>query len=231
MQKLLLFLIVLPLFSIAQDCKSFYYLSNNSEVKMTVYDKKGNESGVQTWKISDVKKNGNSYESTINSSFIDEKGKEIAKGNGTYKCENGVLKADMQMSIPPQQMGPYKDAEVKMDPAYIEYPSSPTVGQTLNDADFKMDVESKNALTTTITFKETNRKVDSKEKITTPAGTWDAFVISYDSQFKAQIGPIGVPINSKVKEWFVPNFGIVKTETYSKGGKLEGSTQLTSIQK
>jgi hypothetical protein len=35
----------------------------------------------------------------------------------------------------------------------------------------------------------------------------------------------------KVTEWFVPNFGIVKSETSDKNGKLMGSSMLTSIKK
>jgi hypothetical protein len=231
MKKLLIALTLLPVFSLAQDCKNYYFMSTNSTVEMTVYDKKGKESGKQTWNIADVKKNGNSYEANINSSFTDDKGKVISNATGVYKCASGVLMADIKMSMPQQQMEQYKDAEASMDPVYLEYPSNPSVGQTLKDADFKMNTETKSGMKTTITFNETNRKIASKESVTTPAGTWEAFVITYDSQFKAQIGPIGVPFNLSVKEWFVPNFGIVKTETYSKGGKLIGSTQLSAIKK
>ena len=231
MKKLLASVLLLPLFSIGQDCKSYWFMTNNSTLQMTVYDKKGKESGIQTWKIADVKKNGNAYESTVSSNFKDEKGKEIASSTGTYQCENGVLKADARMSMPQEQMQAYKDAEAKFESAYIEYPSKPVEGQTLSDVDFTMQVKGKNGAETTISFKETNRKIDKKETVTTPAGSWEAYIITYDATFKTQIGPIGIPINMQVKEWFVPNLGIVKTETYSKGGKLMGSTQLTSITK
>ena len=128
------------------------------------------------------------------------------------------------MSMPQQQMEAYKDAEAKFETAYIEYPSNISVGQTLKDVDFTMEVTGKNNAATTITYKMVNRKVNSQEKVTTPAGTWDAYVISYNSTFKTQIGPIGLPINMEVKEWFVPGIGTVKSETYNKAGKLAGST-------
>lgn len=231
MKRLFLISLLVPVMSIAQDCKNYYFMTGNSTIEMTIYDKKGKEGGKQTWTINDVKKTGNNYQSSVTSLFVDEKGKEIAKGSGVYQCEGGVLKADIRMLMPQQQMEQYKDATAKMEPVYIEYPAKPTVGQTLSDADFKMEVESQGGLKTTITFKATNRKVDSKETVTTPAGTWEAFVISYDSQFKIQLGPIGPAVNMSVKEWFVPNFGIVKSETYSKGDKLVGSSQLTAVKK
>src|SRR5215207_7266763 len=205
MKKLLTFLATLPLLASAQDCKNYYYMTDNAKVVMTVYDRKGKESGTNTWLITNARKTGAAFQSTVNSSFIDEKGKEIAKSSGTYTCENGLLKADIRMSMPQQQMAVYKDAEAKFDAVYLEYPSNMSIGQTLNDADFKMEVEQKGGLKTKINLKEVNRKVEAKEKVTTPAGSWDAFVITYEANFRAEIGGIGIPFTINGKEWFAPN--------------------------
>lgn len=78
MKNILSLLFFIPMLSNAQECSSYLFMSDNSTVQMTVYDKKGKESGTQTWKISEVKKNGNQYESVVAGSFKDEKGKEIA---------------------------------------------------------------------------------------------------------------------------------------------------------
>lgn len=215
----------------AQECTNFYYLINNAEVQMTVYNPKGKENGKQTWKVSEVKKEGNGYRSTINSTFTDEKGKEGAKSTGVYKCEGGVLKADIRMALPPEQMQANKDMEVKADEVYIEYPANMSVGQSLPDAEFKMETSNQGGVGSTITFKETSRKVEGKEPISSPAGNWEAYKITYDGLFKIAFGGIGIPMNMKVTEWYVPGFGLVKTETYSKNGKLMGSTLITSVKK
>jgi hypothetical protein len=217
-------------YSFAQDCKNYYFMTNNAQVQMTIYDKKGKESGVQTWTISDVKNNGAGFSSTVSTVFTDEKGKEITRSSGTYICEGGMLKADIKMSMP-QGQAPGTNSGAKMDEAYIEYPSGMAAGQTLKDANFEMDTET-SGMKSHVTFNQTNRKVADKEKITTPAGSWDAYKITYDGFFKIKmmIG-IGVPMNMKVTEWFVPGFGIVKSETYDKNGKLMGSSVLTSIKK
>ena len=230
MKSLLLLLLALPFAGRAQDCKSFFYLTNNAQVQMTMYDKKGKETGVNTWQISDVKKIPGGFESTIKTSLKDEKGKELGSSTGNYKCENGVLKADARMSLPSQQQGTGGTTDAKVESAYIEYPSNMSEGQTLKDVDFKVDINP-NGITTNVSFKETNRKVNAKESVTTPAGTWDAYVITYDAVFRSGIGPLAFPINMTGKEWFVPGYGVVKTETYNKGGKLMGSTQITSIKK
>ena len=230
MKILLILLCGLPLFSLSQDCGNYLFMTKNTGVTMTIYDKKGKESGTQTWTINDVKNSGGVYQSAVSGEFKDDKGKVVSKSDGSYQCEKGVLKADVRMSMPQQQMENYKDAEAKFESAYIEYPSSMTPGQALSNVDFKMEVDNKGVINI-ITFKMTDRKVEIKESVTTPAGTWDAYVITYNSVFRIQIGPIGMPVNLAGKEWFVPGVGVVKTESYSKGGKLAGSTQITSITK
>ena len=93
-----------------------------------------------------------------------------------------------------------------------------------------MDMNMKGGLKSSLSFKEENRKVAGKETVTSPAGSWEAFVISYDGNMKTRMAGIGLPaFNFTVKEWFVPGMGIVKSETYSKNGKLVGSTLLTAI--
>jgi hypothetical protein len=230
MRKLLTicFLLFSTVYGFAQDCKAFLFMTANAQIEMTIYDKKGKASGIQTWNVTDVKKEGSAYTSTINSSFKDDKGKEIAKGIGAYKCSGGILQADMKMAMP-QQPG-MQSADVQLSNSYLEYPYSMSVGQTLKDAQMEMDMDMNTGMKANVSFKETNRKVDAKESVTTPAGTWEAYVISYEGNMKTKMGPLGIPFNFTAKEWYVPGVGIVKTETYSKG-KLAGSTVITAIRK
>lgn len=217
----------------AQDCSGYYYLTN-STVEMTTYGKKAKESGKLTYTISGVNKSGSTTTANFVSEMKDEKGKTISKGAGKYKCVGGNLFIDAKVAMPQEQMGAYKDMDVKADDAFIEYPSSLSDGLALKDADFKMDIINKGAVFSTTTLEQTNRKVAGRESITTPAGTWNCWKISYDGRFKATIGGpsgIGIPVNFKSTEWFAPGFGIVKTETYNKNGKLVGSTLVTAVKK
>jgi hypothetical protein len=214
----------------AQDCKGFYYL-DNSEVQMTMYDRKAKESGKVTYKISDVAKSGATTTANFTSEVVDEKGKSLSKGAGKYKCTGGVMLIDARLSLPQENMAAYKNMEVKADEAFIEYPSNLNAGQSLKDVDFTMSVWNQGAKFADISFKQANRKVEGKESVTSPAGTWECWKISFEGQFKAGIGPIAIPFNFKGTEWFAAGFGIVKTETYTKNGKLAGSTLITSVKK
>ena len=59
---------------------------------MAAYNAKGRQSGVQTWKIAEVKGLRAGYEATIHSTFTDEKGKELTKATGTFQCSGGALR-------------------------------------------------------------------------------------------------------------------------------------------
>ena len=201
---------------------------------MTTYDKKAKESGKITYTVSDVNKSGDAISAHFTSEMIDEKGKTVSKGAGEYKCSGGNLYIDARATMPQEQMSAYKDMDVKAEDVFIEYPSSFSNGQALKDANIRMNVSNKGSAVSSITLDQTNRKVEGKETITSSAGSWDCWKISYDSRFRATIGGpsgIGIPVNFKVTELFAPGFGIVKTETYSKNGKLMASSLITSVTK
>ncbi len=214
----------------AQDCKNYYYMINNAEVQMTLYDNNGTTSGIQTWKISGVKKNGNGFQSSVVSTMTDAKGAEIAKGAGVYKCDGGRLMADMRMSLPQDGAKQIEAGDAKFEGSSLDYPVNISEGMSLPDALFTMNATT-TGIPSTTQFEIKNRKVAGLEKITSAAGSWDAYKITYDAVMKIKMGGIGIPMNMKTTEWFVPNFGIVKTETFNKKGKLVGSSLLTKLKK
>jgi len=224
MKFILAFLFSLTIkFSSAQDCTSYYYLQNNKTIEMTIYNNKGKESGKMIYNISNSSKTGSSYSSTINSEFIDTKGKTISKAVNKVVCENGVMKMDMKMFIPAAQQEQMANGAATASNVYLEYPADMKAGDNLKDGQFNMDYEMAGGMKSSIEISITERKVDAKENITTAAGTWECFKITTKNKITTKIAGIGIPIKMDVTEWFAPGFGVVKTE--SKGGK----TEITSI--
>jgi hypothetical protein len=207
----------------SQDCSNYYFLQNNKTVEMTISNNKGKESGKMTYVVSESKKNGNSVTATINSEFVDAKGKTITKATNNVKCENGVMQMDMKTFIPPAQMEQMKSGEAKATDVYLEYPANMNVGDQLKDGQFNMDYESGSGLKSSIEISITERKVEGKESVTTPAGTWECYKISANNKIVSKVAGIGFPIKMDVVEWFAPGFGIVKTESKT------GRTEITSI--
>ncbi|WP_460684995.1 TapB family protein [Niabella aquatica] len=196
----------------------YYYLQNNKTVTIGMFDRKGNADGKYVYKVSGVSKNGSVTSATVQSEVFDKKGKSMGSGKGVMQCKNGVLMIDMRMLLSPQQMEQFKNAKVEGKSTYMEYPASLSAGQVLQDGSFNMDVKMENGITATVSIDVTNRKVEAKEKVTTSAGTWDAYKITYDAKTVITMG-IGIPIKMQLTEWFVPDFGMVKSS--SKWGTQE----------
>src|SRR5215204_2470184 len=122
-----------------------------------------------------------------------------------------VEPCDMRMSLPQEQRQCLGSTEAELQHSYIEYPTALSEGQSLKDAYFEMNVKESSGMGSKISYKAVNRKVEGKEKVTSPAGSWDAYTITCDASFRMQVSGVGIPTNMKVTEWIVPGFGIVKT--------------------
>lgn len=207
----------------SQDCANYYYLQNNKTIEMTISNKNGKESGKMTYIVSDSKKSGSSVTATINSEFVDVKGKTITKATNNVKCENGVMQMNMKTFIPAAQMEQMKSGTATATDVYLEYPANMNVGDQLKDGQFNMDYESTSGLKSSIEISIMERKVEGKESVTTPAGTWECYKVTSQNKIVSKIAGIGIPIRMSVTEWYAPGFGVVKTE--SKTGK----TEITSI--
>lgn len=215
----------------AQNCSNYYFLHNNAEVQITLFDAKGDKSAVQTWVVNNVNTDDSGTRSSVTSTMVNAKGQELAKVTGTYRCREGRLMADIRMLMPynpeaGQQAQP--TATGTLEEAYVEYPAAMTEGMQLPDAMFDVEVTTAGG-PSTARMEMTNRKVVGKEKVSSDAGTWDAYKITYDSEMKMRIAGLSIPMTMKTTEWFVPGFGVVKSESYNKKGKLRGTTLLTGL--
>src|SRR5215203_1089917 len=81
----------------AQKCDGYYYMQNNKTITMTLFNGKGKENGKYVYKVSDVKTEGATTSSRVQSEVMDDKGKTIAGSVATMKCTAGVYMADMKV--------------------------------------------------------------------------------------------------------------------------------------
>ena len=219
MKILLLSIAVLSLHSaFTQSCKDYYYMQNNKVVEMTMYNKKGKETGKNIYTISNVTNSGGTMKSQVNSEMFDPKGKTISRASNQVSCSGGVMMMDMKMFIPSTQQQQMNTTSATAQHVFIEYPANMKAGDKLNDGNFSMDFKMENGLAGNISIAITDRKVAAKETVSTTAGTWEAIKITYHSKIIMKIG-IGIPVNMNVTEWYVPGFGVVKTE--ANGAKTE----------
>jgi len=237
----LFFFLLLAPAARSQDCSQYFFLQKGKVIEIGSYDKKGDSIGRQVYSVADVSTSGGTVTGSLSSETFNKKGKSIAKATGKIRCNGGVMMVDMKLMLPPGPQGgpqgpkgppigpqpqpqgdPFSSADVKADSVFLEYPVTMKPGDALKDVNFNMTING-NGPTRTVNMIISNRKVESQESVTTPAGTWNCYKISFKSKVTAKMGPFGFPVNIEGEEWYAPGFGIVKTQSKS------GSTAITSI--
>jgi len=202
------------------ECSSFYYFKDNTEVTFLKYNGKGEKTGKEVAFIeaASTDKNGSKSRYKVTKLDGDDKVKEISYA--TISCTNEWLKIGFQI--------PNEIAE-NQNEAYYLYPSDMRIGQNL-EGSLNFAVKTTiNTKKTNLSFSVKDRKVVGIEKVKVPYGTFDCVKIQYNLTVKFKLIGISIPMNLKIIEWFSPGFGIVKTESYNKDGKLEELSVLTTI--
>jgi hypothetical protein len=210
----------------AQECPVYYPDAVNSQLEYKQYDKKGNLSGSSIQKVTDFKKTGTGYEVGVSAESFDAKGKSMGTMQLEAHCENGIFYIDMKNLMGQQSMEAYKDMEMKIEGGTLELPANMKAGDMLKNGNMSISFASNGMSIMNMSFTISNRKVEALENITTPAGTFECYKISYDIATKMMVN-----VKTKAIEWYAKGTGLVKTESYSTDGKLLGSSVLNSIKK
>ncbi|MGK7396715.1 MAG: TapB family protein [Candidatus Cyclobacteriaceae bacterium M3_2C_046] len=229
-----LFVLIISLLALYQpellaQCNPFYNFKEGTEFEMHSYNAKDKLEGRMVSKVKSFSKTGQDYSAVIQTELYDKKDKLINTGEYEVKCENGIIKMDMSRFIPEESMKAFEQAEVTVSGDYMELPSNLEVGKSLKDGMTKVEVNTGSGLANMVMeMKMENRKVMGKEKITTPAGTFDAFKISYELNGNTKMMGMNIPSSFKSVEYISEGFGAVRTESFNKKGKMVGYTVLAS---
>ncbi|WP_298530366.1 hypothetical protein [uncultured Algibacter sp.] len=206
----------------AQDvCNAYYPFEEGAKFEITNFNKKGKKEGYVSYEVTNVDNNVASLETKI----FDTKGKEITTTGYDVTCEGNSISIDFKSLMSPEIFTKYKDMDVDMTGTNVEFPKELEVGKTLKDANMQMAINM-SGMKMNMTINMINRKVDAQESITTPAGTFDCYVLSYTSEMK-----MGVKYTFTIKEWVAEGVGMVKNETYNKKGNLMSYSELTKFSK
>ena len=215
-------------FASAQDCSlSFYAMKQGTKYMMTNYNDKGKITSTSETLIKSVKANGANFEATAEATLKNDKGKILNEGkNYTVICENGTIKLDISSMMMADLSTQMKNMEVSISGSGIEFPPVLTEGMALSDGTTELKMGSNGMTFMNMKFDIKNRKVEKKESLTTPAGTFECFKITYDMDMKVMLKR-----SIKVVQWMAPGVGLVKSESYNQKGELEGYTELTKFEK
>ena len=208
-----------------QECNSYYPLVEGIKAQITSYDKKGKIAAVVDYQILDVRIDNDEKIAKITTTVQDKKGKQIAASNYDVSCNGDVVSIDFKSLVSPQLLDQYKNLDFEITGTNIEIPNNLNVGDKLPDSNMEM-IMNMAGINMTMNIAMTDRKVTGQENITTPAGTYNCLVISYNTEFN-----MGMSKKGTAKQWLSEGVGMVKQEDYNGKGKLISSSMLTAFSK
>lgn len=225
MKKLLFIIIVFfAINTFAQvDCRPYVPLDKGTKWELTNYNDKGKELGKISSELLDKVESGNTVTFKIRSVSTDAKGKTTFSNEYEAYCKNGKFEFNMAFKMDGSTMQAYQDMDMKVDASDLEIPSmDEKPGTTLPDGTLTVSIG--NILNMSVNI--VDRKIEAKETITTPAGSFDCLVLTQTVNTKML-----VKIEASSKEWYAEGVGMVRSETYNKKGKLSGYSELTKLEK
>ena len=212
---------------LVQDCMGITFKSGMN-YELSMFNAKDKPTGKIMYQVTDVRRDGPATVMDITAQFQDEKGKQQPSYVIHYTCTGSELAADMSGMMQSMQNSGMKDMEMRMKASKLVYPGKMSVGQTLADGQMEAEMLSKGTTMMTMNMTMSNRQIESKAPVTTPAGTFDAYKVTSDMSFENRV--MGIPIRGTMRmvSYRADNqLFDVKSETYNKGGKLMGYSLLS----
>lgn len=228
--KTFLFLIAFLLtgtLSWSQDCNTFYHFVEDATYEYGHYDKKGKLEAREIQTLSNITTPTDGVvEADMSMKMISEKkNEETFQTQAKIRCEDGVIQLDMAMMIS-GMMAQFENMDVTIEGEGMELPNQLEVGQTLPDATTEVKTAMNGLNLMTVTISITDRKVEGKETITTPAGTFECFKIRQTSTVKTIMKK-----SFESVDYLAPGTGMVRSDTFAKNGKLDSRRELLSLKK
>lgn len=174
----------------------------------TQYDAKGKETSTTQQIYKEVSGSDGNYDITIETKV------KIGRRENSAETVMIVRDGNVQLTVGGN------DVEVTTsNPELLNIPVELSVGQQLPLGDLEMKAGPLK-VTSTITENE----VIESEELTTPAGTFECFVVKQTSTGRV----MGITTETITKTWYARGIGTVKTETYT-NGNLASSSLLTEM--
>lgn len=205
-------------------CSIYFPQQIGTELTYENYNAKDKLESTDRFKVLSVTEAGDSTRIDVEAASYDKKAEESLNSTFSYTCKDGVFRMSMERMLDPEMMEAYKEMEVTMTQSDITFPSDLKVGTSLPDAEMNVKIASNAMQVMEMNFKITDRKVEAKESITTPAGTFDCFKLTQSTNMKMMF----INKTFTTVDWIALNIGNVRSETYN-NGSLESYRILTNI--
>ena len=211
-----------------QDCSSMFIPQRDgAQLEYKQYDAGDKVIGSSVQRITGLRQTPNGVEATVNIERMDVGGQTINDMEIQVRCENGIYYLDMSNYFNQQGMQGMQgmdDMEVSIEGGNLELPSNLKAGDVLKGGEMTISIASGGMTIMNMNFTIGDRKVEAVEDVTTPAGTFTCYKVSYVMTMQMMGN-----MKSKGIDWFAKDVGVVRSESYGNDGNLASYTLLTSL--
>jgi hypothetical protein len=215
-----MFALFLSMGTVYSQCNPYYKFKKGAQWEITNYDTGDKVASRQVNEIVSLEEHSSGWDASVKMQSYERKGKLDFEKEIEMSCNDGTISLDMSRFFPEEMMKSFKDLNMNVQTENLEVPSTLEVGKELKDASIKISGD----IPFTMETKITNRKVLAKEKITTSAGSFDCYKVSYTIVTKTVMSMESFGI-----DWIAEDVGMVKSENFNAKGKLTGYSLLTSF--
>ncbi|MCD8172610.1 MAG: hypothetical protein LUD76_03985 [Alistipes sp.] len=216
----------------AQDnLLQFFPNKEGSQIVSKCYDANDALQGTMTLTIAKNYEYYDGQELDINYVMEDAVGNTMNQGTIQAQYIDGNFYLDMKSHALSPTIGQYVSMSTELSGDFLDYPNLFPDPWMLKQ-EFDMDggefqIRSADSKQVIASVRVYNRDIKGTEKVTTPAGEFDATKIS----FMVDVVDNGVEKTYHGMEWYSAGAGIVRSEIYDSHHNLQDYTVLTSISK
>jgi len=213
----------------AQRCNPYFAIQEGMKATYEFYNAKNKVVSKTTDHFKDVTGSGENLTATLVMEMIDLKKNTVSGfSESKWRCENGVVHFTMNaMNVEGIDMS-NEGMDISVDGDEMEIPSTLTPGESLKDVNYHIVMKVSGITMMDRRFQVKDRKVEAKETITTPAGSYETVKVSYTTESIGKSGSASKPQLTSI--WYATDVGVVKMENY-KDGKVYSSQLLTKLEK
>jgi hypothetical protein len=214
-------------------CGNALMFRQGTIIYAATYNGEGKLTGKQTSLVKKVYSEGPMTISEMEMKSTDDKGANEKTSSAIYKCDGKKFYVDLSNYLSDGKQ------RSKIETSGIDFPYNPSVGDVLPEVSYSVKVNMAGR-ESTIKSRITERKVEAKERITTPAGTFECYRISSVIESERDMSGMDEKqkeIMEKVQKqmgkpkmifWYAPNVTIIKMEYYI-AGKVAVRHEITGI--
>ncbi|SHK47161.1 TapB family protein [Hymenobacter psychrotolerans] len=165
----------------------------------------------------------------LKSGLYDRKNVLIRLQDLTFRARRDTSFTDGMAYLNHDAMRSFRDRKIVYTPVPVAWPDQPTVGTELPDGGVTVNVSSSVVdIATVSTTLRKRRVVSGPTPLTTPAGTFACYKVeSVREEATVPRPDMAMRNTSKQVDFYAPGVGIVRTEQYTKSGKLSQVQELT----